>query len=166
MVARLESAAVAGIDARLIEVQCDVANGLPAFHIVGLPEKEVVESRERVRSAIRNSGFGFPAQRITANLAPADLRKEGVGFDLPMAIGILVASRQLVLPELRAVVVGELGLDGDVRPVRGALPIALAAAAAGIETVIVPVGNGGEAGLVDAASRRCPFVRSVRRCGF
>jgi len=152
MVARLESAAVAGIDARLIEVQCDVANGLPAFHIVGLPEKEVVESRERVRSAIRNSGFGFPAQRITANLAPADLRKEGVGFDLPMAIGILVASRQLVLPELRAVVVGELGLDGDVRPVRGALPIALAAAAAGIETVIVPVGNGGEAGLVDGVA--------------
>ncbi len=126
MFARLLSAVVVGIDAQLVEVQCDVASGLPAFQVVGLPDKEVTESRERIRSAIKNSGYSFPAKRITANLAPADLRKEGVGFDLATALGILIASGQLDPPSARHVVLGELSLDGAVREVRGVLPIALA----------------------------------------
>jgi len=149
MFARLLSAAVVGIEARLIEVQCDVTGGLPGFHIVGLPEKEVIESRERVRSAIKNSGFSFPPERITANLAPADLKKEGVGFDLPTAVGILAASGQLRTPERKAVLVGELALDGAVQGVRGALPVTLAAREAGIDAVVVPQRNASEAALVE-----------------
>lgn len=95
MFSKLLSAVISGIEAAIVEVQCDVANGLPAFQVVGLPEKEVSESRERIRSAVRNSGFSFPARRITANLAPADLRKEGVGFDLPIALGIMIAAGEI-----------------------------------------------------------------------
>jgi magnesium chelatase family protein len=149
MFARLLSAVVVGIDAQLVEVQCDVAGGLPAFQVVGLPDKEVTESRERIRSAIKNSGYSFPAKRITANLAPADLRKEGVGFDLATALGILIASGQLDPPSARHVVLGELSLDGAVREVRGVLPIALQAEAAGLEGMIVPERNGPEAALAD-----------------
>jgi magnesium chelatase family protein len=159
MFARLLSAAVVGIDGRLIEVQCDVTGGLPGFQIVGLPEKEVTESRERVRSAIKNSGFRFPPERITANLAPADLRKEGVGFDLPTAVGILAASGQLRVDAARTVLVGELALDGSVRSVRGALPIALAARAAGIERLLAPADNAREAALVQGI--RVVPVRSL-----
>ncbi|UCF10554.1 MAG: YifB family Mg chelatase-like AAA ATPase [Candidatus Bipolaricaulota bacterium] len=148
MFARILSAAVVGIDARAIEVQCDVAGGLPAFQIVGLPEKEVTESRERVRSALRNAGFAFPPGRITANLAPADMKKEGVGFDLPVAVGILVASRQLRPPPLETVLVGELALDGAVRGVRGILPMAMSAKESGATTLIVPALNAEEAALV------------------
>ena len=154
MFARVLTAVVTGIDAAIVEVQCDVAGGLPGFHIVGLPEKEVSESRERIRSAIRNSGYDFPARRITANLAPADLRKEGVGFDLPIALGILAASGQIPEISERWAVVGELGLDGEVRAVRGALPIVLAAAAAGRDGVIVPESSAGEAALVDGIDVR------------
>lgn len=146
MFARLLSAVVVGIDAALVEVQCDVTGGLPAFQVVGLPEKEVTESRERIRSAIKNSGYSFPAKRITANLAPADLRKEGVGFDLPIALGILVASEQ-ILPASNYLVVGELSLDGEVRSVRGVLPIALAASAMKLDRMIVPKANATEAAL-------------------
>jgi len=119
MFARLTSGAVLGIEARLIEVQCDISNGLPTFQVVGLPEKEVSESRERIRSAIKNSGLSFPSGRITANLAPADLRKEGVGFDLPIAAAILIASGQIPHPSDKLVLVGELALNGDVRGVPG-----------------------------------------------
>jgi magnesium chelatase family protein len=149
MFARLLSAVIVGIDAKLVEVQCDVAAGLPAFQVVGLPDKEVTESRERIRSAIKNSGFAFPARRITANLAPADLRKEGVGFDLATALGILIASGQLPSPPSRHLVIGELSLDGEVRGVRGALPIALKAKEVGLDGVVVPRENATEAALAD-----------------
>ena len=146
MFARLLSGAVLGIDARLIEVQCDVSGGLPQFQVVGLPEKEVSESRERIRSAIKNSGLTFPAGRITANLAPADLRKEGVGFDVPIAVAILIASAQIRSPTVKYLLVGELALNGEIRSVRGVLPIAVAASG-NVEGVIVPEGNAIEAAL-------------------
>lgn len=150
MYARLLSCAIAGIEARLIEIQCDVAGGLPAFQIVGLPEKEVSESRERVRSAIKNSGYSFPSKRITANLAPADLRKEGVGFDLPTALAILLASEQISQMPGRYLVVGELSLNGTVRSIPGMVAIAMLAADRNLAGVIVPRKNAIEAALVDS----------------
>ncbi len=119
MFAQVLSGTPYGVEARLVEVQCDVGPGLPGFTIVGLPEKEVSEARDRVRSAIRNLGLEFPQIRITANLAPADLRKEGAGFDLALAVSLLLATGQI--PKGRAdntVFLGELSLDGSVRPVR------------------------------------------------
>jgi magnesium chelatase family protein len=146
------SGALVGIDASLIEVQCDIAGGLPTFQIVGLPEKEVSESRERIRSAIKNSGFSFPSGRITANLAPADVRKVGVGYDLPIALAILIASEQLPGVDESRPVVGELALDGEVRGVSGVLPLALAAEERGLPGVIVPSDNAGEAAIVEGIS--------------
>jgi magnesium chelatase family protein len=149
MFAKAFSGAVMGIEASLIEVQCDITPGLPAFNIVGLAEKEVQESRERIRSAIKNSGFDFPARRITANLAPADLPKEGVGLDLPLALSILKATGQLSEGHLeRYLLLGELSLDGELRPVKGVLPIALSARASGIAGLLVPEGNAQEAAIV------------------
>jgi len=147
--ARLVSSVVVGIDARLVEIQTDVTGGLPAFQVVGLPEKEVSESRERVRSAIKNSGFSFPAKRITANLAPADLRKEGVGFDLPIALAILLASEQIVSSGRKYVIVGELSLNGEVRHVPGVLPIAMLSVLGDYDGLIVPESNATEAALVE-----------------
>jgi magnesium chelatase family protein len=170
MLACIRSAAVLGIDAYLVDVETDIANGLPTFATVGLPQGAVKEGRERVSAAIANSGFDFPIKRITVNLAPADVRKEGSAFDLPIALGILAATGQLgsasppaasdprspsdsSIPGGAALadylVVGELGLEGDVRPVRGVLPVALAARAAGLRGVIVPRHNLAEAGVVD-----------------
>ena len=146
MFARLVSGAVLGIDARLIEVQCDVSGGLPLFRVVGLPEKEVSESRERIRSAIKNSGLQFPAGRITATLAAADLRKEGVGFDVPIAAAILIASSQIAAPTGRYLLVGELALNGEIRGVRGVLPIVLAADGY-VDGMLVPQENAVEAAL-------------------
>lgn len=152
MFARLTSGAIVGVDASLIEVQCDIASGLPAFQIVGLPEKEVSESRERIRSAIKNSGFSFPAGRITANLAPADVRKVGVGYDLPIALAVLIASEQLPgVDEVRPIV-GELALNGDVRGVSGVLPLAMAAADRRLPGLIVPADNASEASLIETVS--------------
>lgn len=146
MFARLLSGVVLGIEARLIEIQCDVSGGLPTFNIVGLPEKEVSESRERIRSAIKNSKFNFPAGRITANLAPADLKKEGVGFDLPIAVAILKATGQIAETGKRYLLLGELALNGEVRGVRGVLPIALETADR-IDALIVPRANALEAAI-------------------
>ncbi len=146
MFSMLHSGVVHGVDARLIEIQCDVSGGLPTFNLVGLPEKEVSESRERIRSAIKNSGFNFPAGRITANLAPADLRKEGVGFDLPIAIGILLATEQVPRSEKRYLLLGELALNGEVRRVRGVLPIAMECGDQ-VDGLIVPADNAQEAGI-------------------
>ena len=120
MLARVLSSAVIGIDAYLVEVEVDIAQGLPTFTTVGLPEAAVKESRERVKSAITNSGYTFPADRITVNLAPANIKKEGTGFDLPMALGILSATG--ILPEKAIsgyLFLGELSLDGRVKPVNG-----------------------------------------------
>lgn len=149
MYSRLVSSVVVGIDARSVEIQCDVTGGLPAFQVVGLPEKEVSESRERVRSAIKNSGFYFPARRITANLAPADLRKEGVGFDLPIALAILLASNQIESTGKRYLIVGELSLNGEVRPVPGVLPISMLGSEGKYDGFIVPEANASEAALVE-----------------
>ena len=122
VLARVLSAALVGVEAALVRVEVDVTSGLPAFTTVGLPDSAVRESRERVRTAIRNAGFAFPLDRITVNLAPADIRKEGASFDLPIALGILTATgvvkNSVVGPYA---VVGELALDGQVQAVRGAL---------------------------------------------
>ncbi|MFQ5705366.1 MAG: YifB family Mg chelatase-like AAA ATPase, partial [Gemmatimonadales bacterium] len=162
MLARIRSAAVLGIDAYLVDVETDISHGLPSFTTVGLPQGAVKEGRERVGASIANSSFLFPLQRITVNLAPADIRKDGSAFDLPIALGILAATQQLnggsgthgSAGEPRHklddyVIVGELGLEGDLRPVRGVLPVAIGAKTAGLRGVIVPIANLAEAGVVD-----------------
>jgi magnesium chelatase family protein len=149
MLARIRSAAVLGIDAYLVDVETDISSGLPTFQTVGLPHGAVKEGRERVYAALANTGFTFPLKRITVNLAPADIRKEGSAFDLPIAVGILAATEQIGMARLdRVVVLGELGLEGAIRPVRGALPVALAARAAGAEALVLPRENLAEAGVV------------------
>lgn len=150
MLARVLSGAVLGVDAYRVEVEVDLANGLPNLTVVGLPDAAVQESKERVKSAVRNAGYTFAPRRITVNLAPADVKKEGPLFDLPIAIGVLVASEQLETPHLgRFLLIGELSLDGTVRPVSGCLPIAIAAREAGLEGVLVPQANAREAALVE-----------------
>src|SRR2546422_118793 len=150
MLARVRSAAVLGIDAYLVEVETDIASGLPTFVTVGLPQGAVKEGRDRVSAALANTGYTFPLKRVTINLAPADIKKEGSAFDLPIALGILAATEQVNGERLgRIAVLGELGLEGAIRPVRGALPVALAARAAGVEALILPRENLPEAGVVD-----------------
>ena len=150
MLSKVLSSAVSGIDAYVVEVEVDITNGLPTFTTVGLPEAAVKESKERVKSAIKNSGYSFPDDRITVNLAPADIKKEGTGFDLPIAMGILTANRVVsqdkILPYL---FLGELSLDGRIKPVKGSLPMALAAKEAGYAGIMVPSDNRGEASVVD-----------------
>src|SRR5438270_5869782 len=146
------SAAVYGIDANIIEVEVDVSGirtNEDHFHTVGLPDAAVRESRERVRSALKNCGYDVPPTHITINLAPADIKKEGSGFDLPMAMGILGAYGGLTKPDVSDfVLVGELGLDGGLRAVRGTLPIAVATRQRKIKNLIVPVENAKEAAVV------------------
>jgi magnesium chelatase family protein len=153
MLAKVLSSAVLGVDAYVVDVEVDIALGLPTFNTVGLPDIAVKESRDRVKAAIKNSGFEFPAKRITVNLAPADIKKEGAAFDLPTAVGIL-AAQDLVRPHRlgRFVILGELSLDGGVRPVRGALSMAVAAKEAKLEGVIVPVENAAEAAVVEGVA--------------
>jgi len=141
--------ASSGVEAPLVTVEAHLSNGLPAFHIVGLPETAVKESRDRVRSAIINSHFEFPSGRITVNLAPADLPKEGGRFDLAIALGILAASGQIPRESLSGFeFLGELALTGELRPIRGSLSAALASADSG-RALVVPTGNGSEAALGD-----------------
>lgn len=150
MYAKLTSANVLGIDGFLVDVEVDISNGLPVFDIVGLPDSSVREARERVRVAIKNSHANFPLQRITTNLAPADIRKEGAVFDLAIALGILAASDQISLPtDRRFLLIGELALDGGLRPLTGVLPMVMAAKAAGIHHVMLPAQNAAEGALVD-----------------
>src|SRR5271156_1077155 len=150
------SAAVYGIDAHIIEVEVDFSQiklDQEQFHTVGLPDAAVRESRDRVRSAIKNSGFEIPPTRITINLAPADLKKEGSGFDLPIAIGILGAYGALHIKDVSDyLLVGELGLDGTLRAVQGMLPIAIAAKAKGIKNLIIPASNAREAAVVEGVN--------------
>jgi magnesium chelatase family protein len=149
MLAKVLSAAVVGLDAVPVEVEIDIAaQSLPSFTIVGLPDKAVEEAKERVRSAIRNSGADFPAKRITVNLAPADLPKEGPSYDLPIALGILIASGQLSADISSALFTGELSLDGRVRSINGALPQALLAKHKRMKDVFVPFDNAREAAIV------------------
>jgi len=149
VLAKVFSSAVIGIDAYLVDVEVDIAKGLPTFTTVGLPETAVKESKERVKSAVVNSGYRFPDDRITVNLAPASIKKEGTGFDLPIALGILTATG--LVPQGivdRYLILGELSLDGRVKPVNGALPMALAAKNAGYAGIIVPFDSRREASVV------------------
>lgn len=149
MVARIITFAIDGVEARRVEVEADIRPGLPAFTIVGLADTGVREARERVRSALVNSGFDFPQRRITVNLAPADLRKIGPSFDLPLALGVLVAGGQLDSRRLeRCAVVGELSLTGELRAVRGALAFAQGAVAEGRSRLLIPADAAAEASLV------------------
>ena len=141
MVSKVLSSTVIGLDGVLIEVETDILNGLPSFTIVGLPDKAVEESTERVRSAVKNSGGEFPAKKITVNLAPGDLPKEGPTFDLPIAISILLSSGQLVFDSEKSLFIGELSLNGRVRLSKGVLPMVLAAKEKGIESVYIPMAN-------------------------
>ncbi len=149
MLARVTSCAVIGLEGEIVEVEVDISRGLSSLTIVGLPDTAVNESRERVRAAIKNSGLHWPGQRITVNLAPADLRKEGPAYDLPIAVGILVASEQ-VWPDATedALFVGELSLDGSVRHTTGILPMAALARERGIRRIFVPAVDAPEAALV------------------
>jgi magnesium chelatase family protein len=150
VLARVLSAALVGVEAALVRVEVDVTAGLPMFTTVGLPDSAVRESRERVRTAIRNAGFAFPADRITVNLAPADLRKEGAAFDLPIALGILAATGYIGARRPGAfAVVGELALDGQIQPVRGALAVGLACKRRGVGALLVPAGNRAEVAAID-----------------
>ena len=144
----LYCAAIAGAGARLVEVQVDLALGLPGFHLVGLPDHACNDARTRVLTALRNSGYQLPQKKITVNLAPGDLRKEGVGFDLAIALGILAAAGLTPLPERAPLVVGELALSGDLLPVRGVLPIALEARKRRFQSLIVPDPNASQGALV------------------
>ena len=149
MIAKIRTGAVEGIDGFGVTVEIDLARGLPSFTIVGLPNAAVRESRERVTAAIKNNGFNFPTKRITVNLAPADVRKEGAAFDLPIAIGILIASGQLEGAGTEGIVIlGELALDGALKPVRGILPIACYARSNGSRAIIVPEVNAPEAAVM------------------
>jgi magnesium chelatase family protein len=149
MLAKVTSCAVIGLDGELVEVEVDISSGLPAFTIVGLPDTAVQEAKERVRSAIRNCGLTFPQKRITVNLAPADIRKEGPAYDLPIAIGIIIASQQVTADVSSSLFLGELSLDGQVRHTHGILPMAALARDRGIGTVFVPAADACEAALID-----------------
>ena len=151
MSSKILSAAVVGLDAELIEVEADTSSGpLGAFSIVGLPDIAVSESRERVRIAIKNSGLNFPRVKVTVNLAPADLKKQGPSYDLPIAISILKATNKIFVrqPLDSCLFVGELALDGQLRPINGILSIALMARKRKIKTIFAPIANAGEAKLV------------------
>lgn len=151
MLSKARSAYVIGIDAHPVEVEVDIsARGLPHFSIVGLPDASVKESKDRIRAALKNVGFAFPLKQITVNLAPADMKKEGSLFDLPIALGV-AAAEGVIPPEplLHYLIAGELSLDGQVKPVRGALPLALAAKRLGLRGVILPKENAPEAAVVE-----------------
>jgi magnesium chelatase family protein len=146
--AKLSATALLGVDAYAVTIEVDVAGGLPGMMIVGLPDAAVQESRERVRSAIRNAGLPFPATRIVVNLAPADVRKEGPAFDLPIALALLLAQGVVQRESLeRTLIVGELALDGVLRPVRGVINVALYAVQAKIARLIVAPDNAQEAAV-------------------
>ena len=149
MLARVWSAAIVGIDAVKVGVEVDVSGGLPAIVLVGLPDTAVQESRERVKAALKNAGYAFPLRKIIINLTPADLRKEGPSFDLPISVGIMAASEQVSAQLLGDhLFLGEVSLDGTLRPVAGVLPIAAAAKKLGITSLVVPYDNAQEAAVV------------------
>jgi magnesium chelatase family protein len=149
VLSKIVSGAVFGVDAYRVDVEVDIARALPSFSVVGLPDNAVKESKDRVKAAIRNSGYSFPPHRITVNLAPADVKKEGAAFDLPMALVILASDPAAGLRNLeRTLFLGELSLDGSVRPVRGVLPVAIEARNLGVEAVCVPRENAEEAAVV------------------
>ena len=149
MLAKISAATLVGLESVQVEVEVDLAEGLPSFVIVGLPDTAVQEARERVRAAIRNAGFAFPQKRVTINLAPADVAKEGTGLDVAIAIGILVASGQLAAEGLeQSLFLGELALEGALRHTNGILPLVSNAPRWGVQRVFVPESNGAEAAII------------------
>lgn len=167
MLAKITSCTVLGVEGWLIQVEVDVAAGLPTFSTVGLPDCSVRESKDRVKAAIKNCGYEFPTRRITVNLAPADIRKEGAGFDLPIALGILEASKSLLRQrEGRYCVVGELSLDGSVHRVKGILPMILAARAEGFKGILIPEENSEEAAIVAGDIDILPISRLAQAVEF
>jgi len=149
MLAKVNSAALYGIDALLVEVEIDLASGLPQLATVGLAEGAVKESKDRIRAAVKNCGYSFPAKKITINLAPADIKKEGSAYDLPMAVGILAAEGLVQKDRLKDyLLVGELSLDGEIKPIRGALPITVAVKREGLKGIILPEINSREAAVI------------------
>ncbi len=151
MLAKVKTAAVVGLEGHLVDVEVDISGGLPAMTIVGLPDTAVQEARERVRAAIRNSGYTFPMKRIVVNLAPADLKKAGPSYDLPIAIGILLSSEQVSADGSRTIFLGELSLDGSLRHTHGILPMVALAKEEKIATIIVPEVDAREASLIEGA---------------
>lgn len=149
MVANIHSCGIVGIQGQPVLCQCDLSGGLPQFDVVGLPDASVKEARDRVRAAVKNCGFEFPQRRITVNLAPGELKKEGPVYDLPILIGLLCASKQLPHPPQDACFIGELSLEGQLRSATGVLPMALAAKEAGMKTLFVPADNAAEASVCD-----------------
>ncbi len=185
MYGKMHSACLYGIEGVMIGVEIDLANGLPQTHIIGLPDSAIREAVERVRAAVKNCGYRYPQQRVTVNLAPADLRKEGTAFDLAIALGILTTSGQLVMPAAeKMLLIGELALDGSLRPVTGVLPMVEAARRSGFGAVLVPRGNAAEAALISgmavyaaghlqelpppesAGSDAQPVIPAMPACGF
>lgn len=157
MYSKVLGSSLLGIDGYNVEIEVDLANGLPQFQIVGLPDSAIRESKDRVRAAIKNSGYKFPMNRITVNLAPADMKKEGSGFDLPMAVGILLANGQIMgqnhtFSYDSTVFIGELALDGSLNPVNGILPMAISAKENNIANLIIPIENIEEAKLVNGVN--------------
>lgn len=149
MYGKLHSACLHGIDGVIIQVEVDLANGLPQTAIIGLPDSSIRESVERVRAAIKNCGYTYPLKRVTVNLAPADLRKEGSSFDLAIAVGILLTSEQWAFANAeRILIIGELALDGTLRPVTGVLPMVEQAQKEGYAGVLLPRENAAEAALI------------------
>ena len=148
MLAKVKSCAIVGLEGAVVEVEVDISAGLPSFTIVGLPDAAVQEARERVRAAIRNSDFNFPTKRIVVNLAPADLKKAGPAYDLPIALGILLSSEQVAADVSQTMLLGELSLDGSLRHTNGILPMVAVAHHAGLDDIIVPEADAGEASLI------------------
>ncbi|WP_420266141.1 YifB family Mg chelatase-like AAA ATPase [Candidatus Magnetominusculus dajiuhuensis] len=154
MLSKVLSAAIAGVNAYLVDVEVDIASkGLPHFSIVGLPDTTVKESKDRVRAALKNIGFSFPLKQITVNMAPANLKKEGSAFDLPLAVGILAAEGAVPAAKLKSfLITGELSLDGGIKPTRGCLSMAIAARQAGLDGLILPYENAAEASVVEGVN--------------
>ena len=152
MLSKVKTMSLEGLNGYLVEIQCDVSGGLPCFDIVGLPDIRVKEAKERVRSAIKNSKLEFPSRKIVVNLAPADKKKEGTFFDLPIAIGILIAIEDISISNIinlnETILLGELSLDGKVNRVNGVLPMCIEAVNLGIKRVIVPKENSKEASII------------------
>ncbi len=151
MLAKVLSCAIVGLEGAIVEVEVDISPGLPQFTIVGLPDTAVQEARERVRAAIRNSGCTFPMKRIVVNLAPADLKKAGPAYDLPIAVGILLSSEQVYADVSQTTILGELSLDGNVRHTNGILPMVALSHQKGLSTIIVPETDAKEASLIKGA---------------
>lgn len=163
MYAVLKSFGLKGLNGFPVEVEADISGGMPALSIVGLPDSAVRESGDRVHAALKNLGFKWPDRRITINLAPADVRKTGPVYDLPLLLAVLAASGQLETPPKDTAFLGELALDGSLRPVSGVLPMALEAAASGVRALYVPAENAAEAAeAVAARCRSSPLQRPVR----